>query len=190
MGTEAAKFREILRDSSPTISRSSALRSNASLRMLSLDGVKGIDGWSEASGDRKKWAGPLSPLDIGSSRACKRRWAPYVRDHDPGQGQLPVSTIKAPGHRIPDARSRTRPLINLGALGSVRNGLGGRSLAIPQLDPGELETQRFAAGKPLFGQLDLEYRMGLKEPAHSRNRFVDSAFQAESESAVLMKRKE
>jgi hypothetical protein len=28
-------------------------------------------------------------------------------------------------------------LINLGALGSVRNGLSGRSLAIPQLDPGE-----------------------------------------------------
>ena len=27
------------------------------------------------------------------------RWAPYDRDHGPGQGQLPVSTIKAPGHR-------------------------------------------------------------------------------------------
>jgi len=64
------------------------------------------------------------------------------------------------------------------------------ALQFHSLTRGRLETQRIAAGKPLFGQLDLEYRMGLKEPAHSRNRFVDSAFQAESESAVLMKRKE
>src|SRR5438874_200002 len=67
------------------------------------------------------WAGPLSPLDTGSSRACKCRWAPYVRDHDPGQGQLPVSTIKAPGHRIPDARSRTRPTPKLGSHAKLRN---------------------------------------------------------------------
>jgi len=56
-----------------------------------------------------RWAGPPSPLEYGSSRACKCRWAPYDQDHDPGQGQLPVSTIKAPGHRLPDARSSTRP---------------------------------------------------------------------------------
>ena len=27
------------------------------------------------------------------------RWAPYAQGHGPGQGQLPVSNIKAPGHR-------------------------------------------------------------------------------------------
>jgi len=48
---------------------------------------------------KQRWAGPPSPLEHGSSRACKCRWAPYDQDHDPGQGQLPVSTIKAPGHR-------------------------------------------------------------------------------------------
>ena len=57
----------------------------------------------------KARTGPPSPLEYGSSRACKCRWAPYVRDHGPGQGQLPVSTIKAPGYRIPDARGSTRP---------------------------------------------------------------------------------
>ncbi len=56
-----------------------------------------------------KWTGPPPPLDVGSSRACKCRWAPYVRNHGLGQGQLPVSTIKAPGHRSPDARGSTRP---------------------------------------------------------------------------------
>jgi len=42
------------------------------------------------------------------------RWAPYVRGHGPGQGQLPVSNIKAPGHRYPDARGSTCPPINVG----------------------------------------------------------------------------
>ena len=74
---------------------------------------------------RRIWAGPLSPLDTGSSRACKCRWAPYVRDHDPGQGQLPVSTIKAPGHRFPDVRSSTRPITKLGSRAELRNAPGG-----------------------------------------------------------------
>ena len=67
--------------------------------------------------------GTAIAVGLGSSRACKRRWAPYVRDHDPGQGQLPVSTIKAPGHRLPDARSSTRPQGNLGFREALRNGL-------------------------------------------------------------------
>src|SRR3954462_2257726 len=33
------------------------------------------------------------------SWACKCRWASCIRNHGPGQGQLPMSTIKAPGHR-------------------------------------------------------------------------------------------
>src|SRR5262249_40690866 len=60
---------------------------------------------------REEADGTASAVGGGSSRACKCRWAPYVRGHDPRQGQLPVSTIKAPGHRIPDARSSTRPSI-------------------------------------------------------------------------------
>src|SRR5438105_3336470 len=58
--------------------------------------------------------GTASAVGFGSSRACKCRWAPYVRGHGPGQGQLPVSTIKAPGHRFPDARGSTHPLESLG----------------------------------------------------------------------------
>ena len=142
--------------------------------------------------DWNKWAGPLSPLDFGSSRACKRRWAPYVRDHDPGQGQLPVSTIKAPGHRIPDARSRTRPSVNLGVPRAVRNGPAAeamqfRNLAVviaQQLKHGDLPLVKLVCptGPGVSDR--------IKGLAHTRNRFVDSEFKPESESAVLMKRKE
>src|SRR5438105_14778716 len=75
--------------------------------------------------EREKADGTASAVGFGSSRACKCRWAPYVRDHDPGQGQLPVSTIKAPGHRIPDARSRTRPITKLGSHAELRNAPAG-----------------------------------------------------------------
>ncbi len=33
------------------------------------------------------------------SWACKCRWASCDRNHGSSQGQLPMSTIKAPGHR-------------------------------------------------------------------------------------------
>src|SRR5437868_1100472 len=65
--------------------------------------------------------GTASAVGFGSSRACSCRWAPYVRGHGPGQGQLPVSTIKAPGHRFPDARGSTHPPDTLGAAHPLRN---------------------------------------------------------------------
>src|ERR1700679_1029620 len=65
--------------------------------------------------------GTASTVGIGSSRACMCRWAPYDRNHGSGQGQLPVSTIKAPGHRYPDAWGSTRPSTKVGAKASKRN---------------------------------------------------------------------
>ena len=65
--------------------------------------------------------GTATAVGCGSSRACKCRWAPYIRGHGPGQGQLPVSTIKAPGHRIPDARGSTHPCESLSVPHAVRN---------------------------------------------------------------------
>src|SRR5262249_35703947 len=57
--------------------------------------------------------GTAIAVGSGSSRACKCRWAPYVRSHDLGQGPLRVSPIKAPGHLIPDAGGSTRPPMKL-----------------------------------------------------------------------------
>lgn len=83
---------------SGTARASAARRSRAALRNSSFD-----------EADRT-----ASAVGCGSSRACKCRWAPCVRGHDPGQGQLPVSTIKAPGYHAPDARGSTCPGTNVG----------------------------------------------------------------------------
>src|SRR5580692_3954206 len=57
----------------------------ASFRNLVLEFIaKSVDGTAFAVG-------------TGSSRACRCRWAPYSQDHDPGQGQLPVSTLRPLG---------------------------------------------------------------------------------------------
>ena len=100
---------------------------------------------------KQKWAGPPTPLEYGSSRACSCRWAPCVRDHDPGQEQLPMSTIKAPGYRIPDARSSTRPAANLGSRDPRGNALDANGGLFQQLaDAGFGFFQGFRAIRELW----------------------------------------
>src|SRR5882672_3384010 len=105
MGTEHRKFFAIRIELAAKAATDAARRASCSSLMVCLRAAMSM---GERSTEMRR-AGPPSPLEYGSSRACKCRWAPYVRDHDPGQGQLPVSTIKAPGYRIPDARGSTRP---------------------------------------------------------------------------------
>jgi len=99
--------------------------------------------------------GTAAAVGIGSSRACKCRWAPYTRSHDLGQGQLPVSTIKAPGHRIPDARGSTRPIPTLGVCELCGNVFEFLCCRLERLGGGRL------AFVPVFRHFGLRNRIGL-----------------------------
>lgn len=43
--------------------------------------------------------GTIMTVGVWILTGLQCRWAPYDRNHGSNQGQLPVSTIKAPGHR-------------------------------------------------------------------------------------------
>ena len=50
---------------------------------------------------------------LESSRACLSRWAPFVRNHGSGQGQLPMRSDYGPWVLDSNARGSTRPTTSL-----------------------------------------------------------------------------
>src|SRR5262249_48898238 len=67
-------------------------------------GGAGVD----CSGPGMKSAEPRWPSELRSRVPYESRWVPYARAHEPGQGQLPLGSIRPRGYdskRTPQSRS-------------------------------------------------------------------------------------